>query len=120
MLHLFFARLAASLFDYRARLLGVSLASFALLFGILNFTDSGFFFVAAQALFGPLVFFPWGLLCACVWFHPQRGLLLPESKLFGQLPSFTQALFRGYASFVLAVVLILSAFVWPVCVVFVL
>jgi hypothetical protein len=108
----FFTRVAARLFIRRWWFLAVSLVGMALLFA--SFTYGSAQVVAlAGTLAGPVIFVPWALLCACVWFHPERGNLQPGSKLIGKLPSALQVGVRWYASLFLALFVVVGAVVWP-------
>jgi len=72
--------------------------------------------VAAVVLpfIGPLVVAPWTPLCACVWFHPERGNLQPPSKVIGHLPAVFQAGVRWYGALLLALLFFVGFVVWPV------
>jgi hypothetical protein len=108
----FFTRLAARLFARRWWFLAVSLFGMALLFAAFSFGSIQFAAVAGT-LAGPFIFAPWALLCACVWFHPERGNLQPGSKLIGKLPNAVQLGVRWYASLFLALFIVVGAVVWP-------
>jgi hypothetical protein len=108
----FLTRLAVRLFARRWWFLAVSLFGMALLFAAFS---SGSVKAAAVAgtLAGPFIFVPWALLCACVWFHPERGNLQPGSKLIGKLPNAIQLGVRWYASLFLALFFVVGAVVLP-------
>jgi hypothetical protein len=108
----FFTRVAARLFARRWWFLGFSLLGMALLFAAFSYGSARLAAVAGT-LAGPVVFVPWALLCACVWFHPERGNLQPGSKLVGKLPNAIQLGVRWYASLLLALFVIFGAVVWP-------
>lgn len=109
----FFTRVAARLFSRRWWLLGVSVVGMALLFAA--FTDGSFQTAAVVVpLAGPVIVVRWALLCACVWFHPERGNLQLGSKLIGKLPSAVQTGVRWYAALFLALFVVVGALVWPV------
>lgn len=65
------------------------------------------------ALMGPAVFVPWALLCACTWFHPERGSLNSTSRLIGRLPGVVRAGVRWYAAIFLAILVLVGGIVWP-------
>ena len=67
----------------------------------------------ASMLAGPVILAPWALLCACVWFHPERGNLQPGSTLIGKLPNAVQLGVRWYASLFLTLFIVAGAVVWP-------
>ena len=109
----YFSHLACKLFPHRwwflvASVLGVVLVFAAFSSGTAQMT------VAASILAGPGIFVPWALLCACVWFHPERGNLRPSSKLIGKLPNMVQTGIRWYASIFLTLFIVVGAVVWPV------
>lgn len=108
----FFTCVATRLFTRRWWFLAMSLLGMALLFAAFS---SGLAQVAAVAgtLAGPVIFVPWALLCACVWFHPEHGNLQPGSKLVAKLPKAVQLGVRWYASLFLALFLVVGAVVWP-------
>lgn len=109
----FFTSLAERLFARRWGLLAASLLAVGLLFVALSAAPPHLAFLATM-LAGPAVAVPWALLCACVWFHPQRGNLQPQSKLVGRLPPLIQTGLRWYAAVFLGVFMICGAAVWPV------
>lgn len=105
--------LALRLFAYRWWFLAMSLVSFALAFMLLMLRPS--FAPLIVPLFGPFVVLPWGLLCACTWFHPERGNMRATSGfVFGRLPSFMQVAIRWYASLFLGLFFVVGLVVWPV------
>jgi hypothetical protein len=108
----FVTRLAERLFPQRWWFLAVSLVGAVVVFAAYS---SGSAQVAAVAgtLAGPVIFVPWALLCACVWFHPERGNLQPGSKFIGKLPSAVQLGVRWYVSLLVALFVVIGAFVWP-------
>lgn len=108
----FFTRIAARLFARRWWFLLVSLLGAALLFAAFSYGSQQFAAVAGT-LAGPVIFVPWALLCACVWFHPERGNLQPGSRLIGKLPKAVQLGIRWYASLFLALFFVVGAVVWP-------
>ena len=108
----FFANVASRLFERRWWLLAVSALGMAAAFGIFSL-GSPRAAVVAGTFAGPLIAVPWALLCACVWFHPQRGNLQPGSKLVGKLPPLLQSGLRWYAALFLGCFLVVSALVWP-------
>ena len=69
--------------------------------------------IAVFALAGPLIGLPWAVLCACIWFHPERGNMQPSSKLVGRLPSALQSGLRWYAAFFLTFFAVMCGIVWP-------
>ncbi len=104
---------AERLFARRWWLFGASLLAIATLVAALSVAPPHFAFVAG-ALAGPAIAVPWALLCACVWFHPQRGNLQPQSKLVGRLPPLLQTGVRWYAAVFLGLFLFVGAVAWPV------
>lgn len=109
----FFTSVAERLFARRWWLLAASLLAIAILFAGLSMVPPRMAFLAGT-LAGPAVAVPWALLCACVWFHPQRGNLQPQSKLVGRLPPRVQTGVRWYAAVFLGLFLFFGAVVWPV------
>lgn len=109
----FFTSLAERLFAHRWRLFATTLLAVALLFASLSMVPPRLVFLVG-ALAGPAVAVPWALFCACVWFHPQRGNLQPQSQLVGQLPPLLQTGVRWYASVFLCLFFVFGAVVWPV------
>ncbi|MBL8279531.1 MAG: hypothetical protein JNL93_22890 [Pelomonas sp.] len=97
----FFTSVAERLFARRWWLLGASLLAVAVLFAALSAAPPHFAF-AATMVAGPAIAVPWALLCACIWFHPQRGYLQPQSRLVGRLPRLLQTGIRWYAAVFLA------------------
>jgi hypothetical protein len=69
---------------------------------------------ALVALAGPVVFLPWGLFCACMWFHPTDGRLQAGRGMMARLPVAMQGFVRWYAALFLFMYTIVSALVWPV------
>jgi len=110
----FFATVATRLFIYRWWFLVASVIGFIAL-AVLA-VGAPQLAPLAGALAGPLVFVPWAGLCACIWFHPQRGNLQPGSKLVGLMPHLLQSAIRWYAAIFLAVFILVGGFVWPVLV----
>ena len=108
-----FTKVASRLFEYRWWLLVVSVLGIALAFGIFSFGSTRAA-VVVGTLAGPLIALPWALLCACIWFHPQRGNLQPRSKLVGKLPPALQSGVRWYAALFLSFFVVVCALVWPV------
>lgn len=108
----FFTRVATRLFARRWWCLAISVLGMALLVAAYSY-GSAQDAALAGSLAGPVIFVPWALLCACVWFHPERGNLQPGSKLFGKLPNAIQVGVRWYASLFLALFLVVGAVVWP-------
>jgi hypothetical protein len=62
---------------------------------------------------GPFVALPWALLCACVWFHPERGNLQPGNRFIGKLPASLQSVLRWYAALFLSFFILVAAVVMP-------
>ncbi|MFG6441761.1 hypothetical protein [Roseateles sp. LKC17W] len=109
----FLSSIASRWFVHRWQLLGVSVASMALVFATFRLAPPNLAFVAT-ALTGPVIAGPWALLCACIWFHPERGNLQPRSKIVGKLPPNLQAGIRWYAALVLTLFTVAAVAVWPV------
>ena len=105
---------AERLFPYRWWFPVLSLVAFGAYVLALAFGPSVRFAAVSGSVLGPLVAVPWALLCVCVWFHPARGNLQPNSRLVGRLPSPVQAAIRWYAAFVLALFVFMGAVMWPV------
>ena len=113
MLPAFFTAVADRFFDRRWWLLAASALAIAVaVAALLIATPRGA--RVAIALMGPFITLPWGLLCACTWFDPQRGKLQPTSKYFGRLPPFIQTGVRWYAALFLSFFLVVGAILWPV------
>lgn len=108
----FFTRVALKLFPLRWWFLVVSLVGFSLFFAAIMYGSAQATAVVGT-LAGPVIVIPWALLCACFWFHPQRGTLHAGSKLVGRLPSAVQVGVRWYASLFLALFVVVGAVVWP-------
>ena len=109
----FFTSLADRLFARRWWLAAASVLAMVLLFAALSMAPPRLAFLAGT-LAGPAIAVPWALLCACIWFHPQRGNLQPHSKLVGRLPPVVQTGIRWYAAIFLGLFLAFGAVVWPV------
>jgi hypothetical protein len=108
----FFTHLATRLFSRRWWFFAVSMLGTALLFAAFS-SGSARAAAVAGTLAGPVIFVPWALLCACVWFHPQRGTLQPGSRLIRNLPNAFQIGVRWYASLFLTMFAVVGAIVWP-------
>lgn len=104
---------AERLFARRWWLFGASLMVIATLVAAFSVAPAHLAYMAG-ALAGPAIAVPWALLCACVWFHPQRGNLQPQSKLVGRLPPILQTAVRWYAAVFLGLFLFVGVVVWPV------
>ncbi|WP_157275578.1 hypothetical protein [Pelomonas sp. Root1444] len=109
----FFTSVAERFYARRWWLFGASSLAIAILFAALSAAPPQMAFFAST-LAGPAIAVPWALLCACVWFHPQRGNLQPQSKLIGRLPQLVQTGVRWYAAVFLAIFLFFGAVVMPV------
>ena len=107
-----FARYADRLFSHRWWLLGASIAGVGVVIALISISSPSLT-RAAGAIVGPIILVPWGLLCMCVWFHPQHGNLQPASRFVGRLPQSLQSTVRWYAAIFLAVFLVIGAIVWP-------
>lgn len=103
--------LATHLFRFRWWLLAVALLSIGAMFTLVVIRTS--LAPIAFALVGPLAVVPWGLLCVCLWFHPERGNMLPTSGLFGKLPSLVQTGLRWYAALFITLFLIIGLLIFP-------
>jgi hypothetical protein len=108
-----FTSFANHAFARRWWLVGASAIGFLALF-LLLMLGSRQAVVIGGTLAGPLIAVPWGLFCACVWFHPQRGNLQSESKWVGKLPPTFQVVVRWYSALFLTLFLVVGAVVWPV------
>jgi hypothetical protein len=108
----FFTKVATRLFVYRWGFLAASVIGFAALAVALALGAPPVAHVAI-ALAGPLIFVPWAALCACTWFHPERGNLQPGSKFVGRMPHPVQSAIRWYAAIFLLIFTV-AAVVWPV------
>lgn len=106
------SNIAAKLFSRRLWFLLISVAGFGGLAMILAYAPTSVHWLAG-ALAGPLIFVPWGLLCLCIWFHPELGNLQPGSRFIGRLPRWLQSAVRWYASFFLIILLVVGLIVWP-------
>ena len=109
----FFTSVAERLFARRWWLLGASLLAVAILLAALSAAPPHFAILATM-LAGPAVAVPWALLCACIWFYPQRGNLQPQSRVVGRLPRPVQTGIRWYAAVFLALFMLCGAVVLPV------
>jgi hypothetical protein len=103
--------LATHLFRFRWWLLAVALLSIGAMFALVVIRPS--LAPIAFALVGPLAVVPWGLLCVCLWFHPERGNMLPTSRLFGKLPGLVQTGLRWYAALFITLFLIVGLLIVP-------
>ena len=103
--------LASRLFAYRWWFLGASLTSLSVAFLLLMLRPSVASLIVP--LFGPFVVVPWGLLCACTWFHPERGNMRPTSAFMLRLPHFVRVALRWYASLFLGLFFVVGLVVWP-------
>jgi hypothetical protein len=106
------SNMAARLFSRRWLFLLISVAGFGGLAIILAYAPTKVGWLAGT-LAGPLIFVPWGLLCLCVWFHPERGNLQPGSRFIGKLPRWAQSAVRWYASLFLITFIVVGLIVWP-------
>lgn len=111
----FFTTLAGRLHPHRWWFMGLSIASFAALALTLTWGPPDSLHVVG-ALAGPAIVTPWGLLCACVWFHPEHGNLRPGSRWIGKAPRALQTITRWYAALFLTVFLAVGTLVWPLLV----
>ncbi|KQW46430.1 hypothetical protein ASD88_08480 [Pelomonas sp. Root662] len=93
-------------------MMAVSLAGAALLFIAMTYGSAETAAIAAT-LAGPAIAVPWAGLCACIWFHPQRGNMQPGNRFIGRLPNAVQLFFRWYASLFLAAFVLMGLVVWP-------
>lgn len=108
----FFTAVATRLFARRWWLLAMSVVGMALVFAAFSLASARVA-VAASALAGPLIVAPWALLCAGIWFHPERGNLQPGSRFVGRLPQSIQIGVRWYAAVFLGLFVIFGVVVWP-------
>lgn len=108
-----FTSFASRAFARRWWLFGASVVGFFALFLLLTL-GSRQAVVVGGTLAGPIIVIPWGLFCACVWFHPRHGNLQAESKWVGKLPSTVQVVVRWYSALFLTLFLVAGAVVWPV------
>jgi hypothetical protein len=109
----FFTTVADRLYAHRSWFLGVPIVGFAIVVAALSLASSGAVNVVG-VLAGPVIFVPWALFCACLWFHPQHGNLQPSGKRIGKLPQLLQVAIRWYAAVFLALFLAFGALVLPV------
>ncbi len=65
-----------------------------------------------------LITIPWGISCACVWFHPTRGILQSGSRVFGRLPMSLQKISQHGAALFLTFFVFVAAVVFPATVLF--
>lgn len=108
----FFTSLADRLFARRWWLAAASVLAMVVFFAAISMAPPRLAFLAGTFA-GPAIAVPWALLCACVWFHPQRGNLQPHSKIVGRLPPVVQTGIRWYAAVFLSLFLAFGAVVWP-------
>lgn len=109
----FFTTFAQRLFPNRRWLLAASLCGITLLAASLWAGPPELAFLASL-LAGPLIAVPWALLCACTWFHPQRGNLQSQSKFVGRLPRTIQQGLRWYAALFLGLFIFAGCIVLPI------
>ena len=107
-----FAKYADQLFPFRWWLGAISLGGFAA-YGVFLFLASPSYIRFGVAIVVPIVILSWGLLCMCVWFHPQRGNLLATSKYVRWLPGPFQSFMRWYAAIFLDIFIVVGVIVWP-------
>jgi len=112
MLPSIFSDAATRLFGHRWWFFMISVAGFVALATVLNYAPTRMQWLAA-AVAGPLIFVPWGLMCLCVWFHPEQGKLQPGSQFVGKLPLWVQSVIRWYASLFLVVFILAASIVVP-------
>ncbi|WP_457418715.1 hypothetical protein [Roseateles sp. P5_E7] len=108
----FATQIAARWFSHRWWFLAASLLGIGSLLAAMIYGPAEAAAVAAT-LAGPVIFVPWALLCACIWFHPERGNLQSGRGLFGRLPNAVQQVFRWYSSLFLGVFIAVGLVVWP-------
>ncbi|WP_460490066.1 hypothetical protein [Curvibacter fontanus] len=107
----FYSKAAERLFPIRWWFLALAIAAMVVIVATVSFSGSKG--IAAFALAGPLVGLPWAVLCACIWFHPERGNMRPSSKLIGWLPPVIQSGIRWYAALFLTLFAAVCGVVWP-------
>jgi hypothetical protein len=112
----FFAGMAERHFSHRWWFFAAAAAGAALVFAAATMAPPPVAFVAG-VLAGPLIALPWALLCACLWFHPQRGKLQPGNRWVGRLPPLVQAGMRWYAALFLGLFMAAAALLWPALVI---
>lgn len=105
-------QVAVRWFPHRWWFMATSLAGAASLFMAMTYGSAGAAAVAAS-LAGPVVVVPWAVLCACIWFHPERGNMQPGSRFIGRLPDAVQRFVRWYASLFLGAFVLTGLVVWP-------
>lgn len=105
----FFASVASRWFVRRWWFLAAAVVGMAVVFALFALGSPR----VAGTLAGPAIAVPWALLCACIWFHPERGNLQPGSKLVGRLPAAVQSGVRWYAALFLAFFFVFAVIVWP-------
>jgi hypothetical protein len=108
-------QVAVRWFPHRWWFMAASLAGAASLFMAMTYGSAGAAGAAAVAatLAGPVIVVPWAVLCACIWFHPERGNMRPGSGFIGKLPNAVQLFVRWYASLSLGVFVLAGLLVWP-------
>lgn len=105
----YFSELAERLHPWRFRFALVSLVGFLALLAVGAIFPRALPFVVPLA--GPLVFFPWVVFCACIWFHPERGNLKPRA---GNGPFvWAHEAMRWYAAGFIVVSVVVALAVWP-------
>jgi hypothetical protein len=55
----------------------------------------------------------WGLLCACIWFHPTHGNLESKKGHLGRLPAWLRSGIRWYAAIFLVIWFFVACILWP-------
>jgi hypothetical protein len=109
----FYTRHAERFYAKRWWFLAASIGIFCILFLTLSFSSSKVNMLMV-ALLAPLIFASWGLLCMCVWFHPVKGNMQPNSKIFGRFPLKLQIFFRWYAAFFLTLFMFFGVIIFPI------
>jgi hypothetical protein len=108
----FWTRVATRLFAVRWWLMAGSLSSFSVLaWSMATGLAQHPRFYATLAV--PLIFLPWGLFCACLWFHPERGTLRQDGGFLRWFPWQAQVVARWWAAMFLGVYCLVAAVGMP-------
>ncbi|MGS1119544.1 hypothetical protein [Rhodanobacter sp. UC4436_H3] len=103
--------LAWKLIDYRWLLLSAAVGALAILLATIVAVHKPGLDIFCFAAMGPLVFLPWGLFCACLWFGPHGKYRQPNPAA----PGFVRVI-GWIAAVFLGIYVVGSALLWPLAV----
>jgi hypothetical protein len=111
----FWSAIAVQWYGRRWLLMATALGYFVLL-ALLPLNGRGATSKVLFALSGPLVFLPWGLLCACIWFHPKYGRMQAGGGSIDRLPQFIRSSISWYSAIFLCAFILFGTIGIPVLV----